>query len=114
MVSRPGVSLQDVRFAERPHIVHRGENYYLRYRVAVDQGNKMTLRMVVDVKKVKDRGYYFFIAPVSQPERGNVVERPLAADGLTEFADRRAVYWLNPDGSEIPLEIKEEPELSHE
>ena len=114
MSSRPGVALQDVQFAEGPYIVHRGENYFLHYRVALDQGSNMSLRMVVDTKKSKDKGYYFFIAPISQPERGNVVERPLASDGLTEFAQRRAVYWLNPDGSQIPLEIKEEPEGMHE
>ena len=107
MLPRPGVALQDVRFAERPHIVHRGNNYYLRYRVAVDQGSELVLRMVVNAKKAKDKGYYYFIAPISQPEKGNVVERPLASDGFTEFAHQRAVYWLNPDGSEVPLEIKE-------
>ncbi|MFD7712865.1 hypothetical protein [Streptomyces sp. NPDC059786] len=46
---------------------------------------------------------------MSQPERGNVIERALAADELTDFARRGAVYWLNPDGTEIPLEIRQEP-----
>lgn len=114
MLTRPGVALQDVRFAEGPYIAHRGDHYYLHYRLAIDQGSNMPLRMVVDAKQAKDKGYYYFIAPISQPEKGNVVERPLAGDGLTEFAHRRAVYWLNPDGSEIPLEIKEAPERTHE
>lgn len=106
MSPKPGVALKEVQFAEGPYIVHRGEDFYLHYRVAVNQGGDMTLRMVVDAKRMKDKGYYYFIAPISQPESGHLVERPLASDGLTEFAQRRAVYWLNPDGSEIPLEIK--------
>jgi hypothetical protein len=114
MLPRPGVALHEVQFEEGPYIVHRGENFYLRYRVAVDRRNEMNLRIVVDAKQVKDKGYYYFVAPISQPERGNIIERPLAFDGLTKFAQQGAVYWLNPDGSEIPLEIKQEPEHLHE
>jgi hypothetical protein len=62
---------------------------------------------------MKDKAFYFFIAPISQPERGNVIERPLASDGLTEFAQHGAMYWLNPDGSEIPLEIRREAGHTH-
>lgn len=110
----PGVALHDVPFVDGPCIVQRGESYYLRYRIAADRGGDMTLRMVLDAKKGPDKGHYYFIAPISQPERGNVVERPLASDGMTELARRGAVYWLNPDGSEIALEIKKEPEHTHE
>jgi hypothetical protein len=113
MLPRPGVALQEVQFEEGPYIVHRGENFYLHYRMALDRG-RMTLRMAVDAKEGKDKGYYYFVGPISQPERGNVIERPLAFDGLTKFAQKSAVYWLNPDGSEIPLEIKQEPEHQHE
>lgn len=108
MLPKPGVALQEVQFEEGPYIVRRGENFYLHYRIALDRGGEMNMRMGVGAKKVKNKGYYYFIAPVSQPERGNVIERPLAIDELTEFAQRRAIYWLNPDGSEIYLEIKEE------
>jgi hypothetical protein len=114
MSTRPGVALHDVGFTEPPYIVHRGDDYYLHYRAATSQGGKMALRVVVDAKQTKDKGYYYFIGPISQPERGNVVERPLASDGLAELARRKAVYWLNPDGSEILLEIKEEPAPAHD
>jgi len=109
MSSRPGVALQDVLFEEGPHIVQRGEeDYYLRYRLATGPDERPALRMVVGARKTKDKAFYFFIAPISQPERGNTIERPLASDGVTEFAQHSAVYWLNPDGSEIPLEVRRE------
>jgi hypothetical protein len=110
MLTRPGVALRDIQFAEGPFIARRGEDYFLHYRVAQSPGSIPPPRTVVKAKKEKDRGYYFFIGTISAPERGNVVERPLASDGLTEFARRGAMYWLDPDGSEIPLEVKNEPE----
>jgi hypothetical protein len=110
MSQKPGVALDDVRFAEGPHIVKRGTDYYLRYRIALGSSGNTPMRLVVDASKGNNRGYYFFIAPATLPERSNVVERSLAADGLSEYARRGAVYWLNPDGSEVLLEIKEEPE----
>lgn len=114
MLTRPGVALQDIQFAEGPYIACRGDNYFLHYRVALNPGTTPGVRMVVDAKKAKDKGYYFFIAPISLPERGNVVERPLAPDGLTEFARRGSMYWLNPDGTEIPLKVRNEPEPKHQ
>lgn len=110
MSPKPGVALHDVRFAEGPYIVKRGTDYYLRYRIALDRGGNTPMRLVVDASKGNNKGYYFFIAPATLPERGHVVERSLIADGLGEYARRGAVYWLNPDGSEVLLEIKEEPE----
>lgn len=114
MSSKPGIALQEVPFVEGPYIVNRGEDFYLHYRIAANNGDEMTLRMVVDAKKGKDKGYYYFIAPISLPEKSNVIERPLSSDGLVEFAQRKAVYWLNPDGSEIPLDIKKEAEHRRE
>lgn len=100
--------MQDVLFEEGPYIVQRGENFYLHYRLSAGAKNRPALRMVVDAKKKTDKAFYYFIAPISQPERGNVIERPLDSDGLTEFARRNAVYWLNPNGSEMPLDIRQE------
>lgn len=106
MTSKPGVALQDVLVEEGPYIVQRGKHFYLRYRLAAGPEDRPALRMVVGAKKTKDKAFYYFIGPISYPERGTTIERPLASDGLTEFAQRGAVYWLNPDGSEIPLEVK--------
>lgn len=103
----PGVALQDVKFSVQPHIVKRGDYYYLRYQIATEPGEVLPLRMVLGSKKGKNKGYYYFSIPISHVERGNLVERPLADDQLEDFARQKAVYWLNPDGSEIPLEIEE-------
>jgi len=107
MKPNPGVAFQDVEYAERPHIIKRGDSYYLRYRIAMKPGTIPPLRMVLCSRKGHDKGYYYFSVPISHPEPGHVIERSLADDQLTEFARRNAVYWLNPDGSEIHLEVEE-------
>jgi hypothetical protein len=112
MQPNPGVFLHDVQFAERPHILKCGDSYYLRYRIAIKHGTVPPLRMVLCSRKGRDKGYYYFSVPISHPESGHVIERALADDQLTEFARRNAVYWLNPDGSEIRLEVEEGPDAS--
>ena len=114
MQPNPGVALQDVRFSERPHIVMRGGNYYLRYRIATEHGGMKPLRMLLCARKGQGKGYYFFSVPVSHVEPGDVVERPLADDDFTELARRNAVYWLNPDGSEVPLDAKTPTGWTHD
>jgi hypothetical protein len=106
MSPKPGVALNEVPFEEGPYLLQRGEDFYLCYRLAAGPNERPNQRMVVDAKQTKDKAFYFFIGPVSFPERGNRIERPLASDGLAEFARRGAVYWLDPDGSEIPLQIR--------
>jgi hypothetical protein len=107
MSTKPGVALQDVRFEERPHIVRRGGELFLRYRLAAGPDDKPNLRMVVGATRSGDAGFYFFIGPISNPERGNVIERSLASDRLTDCAQTGGLHWLNPDGTRIPLEIRD-------
>jgi hypothetical protein len=102
----PDLSLNDKHFAERPFIMKRDDRYYLHYRMALEKEH-VNLRMVLWTKKTKDKAYYYFSGPISHPEWGGIVERPLAYDEFTEFARRNAVYFLNPDGSEVKLEIRE-------
>lgn len=107
MQPRPGVALQEVEFAIQPHIVRRESGYFLRYQIAVQKEGTAPLRMVLCSKKGASKGYYYFSLPISHVEHGKIVERPLAEDQLTGFADQRAVYWLDPDGSETAIQIKD-------
>jgi len=102
----PGVAMKDIDFAEQPIIVQRGEYYYLRYRIALQPGSALPLRRVLCHRRTTDKGYYYFSIPVSHTEWGNTVERPLAMDGFTDLARKDAMYWLNPDGTEVKLEIR--------
>ena len=101
----PGLSLKDARFAEGPIIVQRGEHFYLRYRRDVEDGH-YPLLSALWVKKAKDAGYYFFGVPISHTEWGELVERPLAYDGLEEFARRGQIFWLDPDGTKHPIPVR--------
>ena len=106
-----GTALEEVPFKITPHIMKKGSQYYLRYQIAIEEEGHLQLKLVLYSKKTNDRGYYYFGIPMSHSEFGNLVERPLAIDGLVEFAEKDSMYWLNPDGSEIHLEIREETEL---
>jgi hypothetical protein len=107
---RPGISLKAARLVEGPVIIQRGEHFYLRYRRALEDGH-FQMRSVVYVKKTKDAGYYFFSVPISHPEWGELVERPLAYDDLEEQAQRRSIYWLDPDGTKHPLPVRKESQF---
>lgn len=104
----PRVALEEIPFLIFPQIVQRGEQYYLRYQIGVEPGDDMQLRMFPFSRTTREKAYYFFGVSTSFPERGTIVERPLDRDGLTDFARRNAVYWLDPDGSETHIEIKQE------
>ncbi|MFD7712864.1 hypothetical protein [Streptomyces sp. NPDC059786] len=48
MATKPGVALQAVHFEEGPFNVRRGEQFYLRYRLAVGAGDHTAMRLMVD------------------------------------------------------------------
>jgi hypothetical protein len=102
----PGVSLSDARFADGPVIIQRGEHFYLRYRRALEAGRFSHGNPILVAKKTKDAGYYYFSTPISHMEWGNLVERPLAYDELEDLAQLGKVYWLDPDGTKHPLQIR--------
>ena len=100
----PGTALRDVKFAEAPHLVSRDGRYYLRYRVAFVGG--LQLMMLLIGKKTPDKGYYYFSGPLSHPEHGETIERDLDRDELAPLAQRNAIYWLDPDGTETHLTVR--------
>jgi hypothetical protein len=104
---KPGVSMKAARLAEGPIIIQRGDHFYLRYRRALEDG-RYPLRSLLHARKTADAGYYFFGNPISHPEWGELVERPLAYDGLEELAQRRSIYWLDPDGTKHPIPVRRE------
>ena len=103
-MQRPFISLAQGEFEEGPMIVDRGGRYYLRYRRAIEAD----LIAVLYSKKTSDAGYYFFGPLVSSAEWGNLIERPLAFDGLEEHARAGRVYWLDPDGTTHPIPVRAE------
>jgi hypothetical protein len=104
LAPRPAIPLRPGDFAEQPHIVRKGDDYFLRYRMAIPPGIPPTQR-VIFTRKTADKAYYFFGVPTSHREQGQTVERPLASDTFTEYAKKDAVYWLDPDGTETHLRI---------
>jgi hypothetical protein len=107
VINQPGSSMSDVQFTIYPHIEKKGDAYYLKYQINKNDSESQLLRLIHHKTK-NDRAYYFFSVPISHPEFGMLVERPLEDDRLTDFAKRDAVYWLNRDGSEVKLEIRKE------
>jgi hypothetical protein len=104
---QPGLSLKDARVVEGPVLIERSGHGYLRYRRALEERG-LTLLSLLYHKKEVDAAYYFFRAPISHREWGNLIERPLAYDGTEDLARKGRVFWLDPDGSRHPIPLKEE------
>lgn len=102
---KPLQSLDDFKFSVYPHIVSRDGEYFLQYQIDVSNKEDLALRFPVWHSTASGKVYYYFTVALSLPEPGNLREYPLEADGLTEFAKRDAVYWLNKDYSENKLRI---------
>jgi hypothetical protein len=105
----PGLSLSDARVVEGPILIERSGHFYLRYRRALDDQG-LTFLSLVCHKQTKDAGFYFFSVPISHPEWGNLIERPLAYDGTEKLAREGKIFWLDPDGFRHPIPLKKEPQ----
>ena len=95
----PGIPLRDGGVVEGPEIVKRGDSYYLRYRRNAGGLSPQLSNPIVCAELRSDGGYYFFSDKISRREYGNMIERPLAADGFEDAARVGNVYWLDPDGT---------------
>ncbi|MEY2466230.1 MAG: hypothetical protein QOD03_751 [Verrucomicrobiota bacterium] len=104
---KPGLSLNDAKFAEGPMLIQRGDRFYLRYRRALEPKGP-TLLSLLQSKKVGDAAYYYFSTPVSHTEWGNLIERPLAYDGYEELAEHGRIFWLDPNGKTHVIPIQKE------
>jgi len=106
-VSEPsaGISLKDAHVVEGPVLLERSGHVYLRYRRALEQKG-ITLATLVYHKKTKAGVVYYFSVPISHPEWGNLVERPLAYDRTEELARNGKVFWLDPDGTMHPIPLE--------
>ena len=69
--------------------------------------DNLNFRKVIMAKKDHDKGYYYFIGPISSSEYGNTIERPLAFDDFIDYAKSDSIYWLDPDGNETKIRIIE-------
>lgn len=113
--SSPGVSLADARrgnaathLVEGPVLARRADGYVLRYRFAPSPPDAApAFAMSVAARRDAGAGYYFFVGVVQSTvlERGRVVERRLANDGLEELARAGRVRWLDPDGATHAIPI---------
>jgi hypothetical protein len=92
--------LREAGVVEGPVLVERGDHYFLRYRRA-PEGLALALPLVA--KRAEGTGYYYFAIPISHPEYGNLVERPLVLDDFEGLARAGRVRWLDPDGTSHPI-----------
>ena len=72
------------------------------------EAGKIENRIQVGAEILKGKGYYYIIGKTSFKENGNIVERPLKSDKLTEFAEKDLIFWMNKDNAEVKLEIRRE------
>jgi len=104
----PVVSIDQMRFRVAPRVVHIDNRYFLEYQIAVAPDVPQT-RYVLASSAFQGKGYYFFAGVTSYPEYGDLVRRPLDADHMETYAQSNSIFWLNPDSSEVRLEVMEYP-----
>jgi hypothetical protein len=102
MLPRPDSSIAQVRFKIFPHIARQGESYHLQYQLAATA--KVQWVRTVYKRVRNDTAFFYFRAPISHPEAGQLVMRSVN-NGLIKFAKVDAIYWLNEDGSRKKLKI---------
>jgi hypothetical protein len=98
------------RLEEGPLLVRRDDRYVLRYRFAAPAEGPPAFAMTVFARREADAGYYYFAGVIQSTvvERGRLIERSLAEDGLDDLAREGRVYWLDPDGTRHPIPVEEE------
>jgi hypothetical protein len=103
----PRIPLANIRLAEGPVLIQRGERYYLRYRRDI-ANQPMPLYVAVERRKEADAAYFFFTIALSRPEWGAVYEWPLATEPYETFARGGRIFWLDPDGTKHPIPVRRE------
>ncbi len=102
--SNPNVNLDELVFLVKPHIIKRDKKYFLHYQIA--KTDPFQLLIPIQSKVCKNKAYYYFGYPVSRYYMEKLVERDVALDDFTSFAQSGRIYWLNKNGTEVQLEVK--------
>lgn len=105
------VSLADARLAEGPVLVRGPDGHVLRYRFPQPAEGPGGFAASAFVRRAPDTTYYYFAGALQSTvlERGRLVERRLADDGVEEQARRGRVFWLDPDGTTHAIPVLEAP-----
>ena len=101
---QPSVSLDELDFLVRPHIIKRGKKFLLRYQMASTE--PPLLIRPIQAKRLGNKAYYFFGLAVSRYDLGELVEHDIALDHFIDFVENDQIYWLNKDGTEVDLEVR--------
>jgi hypothetical protein len=105
---KPQHYLDEYNFVIFPHIIKKGDIYYLHYQLKSTKKNGApTLLTGVGHKIIGTKAYYYFSVVTSVSDSGKIIEKSLENDGFIEYAKKKSIYWLNPDGSEVKLQIED-------
>ena len=102
------VNWDDTTFDIRPHIVQKGDDFFLRYRMKKIDSDIQN-RWQLGSKTANGKGYYFFVGKSSFREFYNLVERPLKRNRLVEYVKNDSIFWLNPNGTDKKLKFVTNP-----
>lgn len=100
----PVADNREAAFTIAPYILKKNGSFYLVYQVDTKEGTNV--RWVIGERNTKDKLYFFFAGKTSFPEYHHVVLRPVTKnENNIARCKADAVFWLNPDGSEMKLKI---------
>ena len=107
-MNKAGSSLKDIEFKINPYISHVGGEYYLVYQINEQTTKPFVLVRILYNGKHDGKAFYYFSAPISHKEFGQIIKRNLKEDNFVEYAKKDEVYWLNKDNSVVKLIIVKE------
>jgi hypothetical protein len=105
--SKPQASLKEMRFKVFPYIQKQNGEYFLVYQIDTSGERNMLIKNL-EHKVWNKKAYYYFSFQLSHPEFGQIKKWPVKEDNFKEFAENNSIYWLNPDSSEVKLDIRQE------
>lgn len=99
------VDIKNVKFVTEPHILDKNGDFYLVYQIAKNE-KESNVRLQIGERISDDKFYYFFIGKSSFPEYDHLVLRTVSRnENVIKLFKSDAVFWLNPDATEVRLKI---------
>jgi len=99
----PGISIYDTEvFKESPKIVMKNDIYYVRYRYSEGAFALLTSSKIKDDKLI----FYLECTTSSGYPNGRLGFEKIMDRKRINLIKRKSVFWQEPDGKLIPLEIE--------
>ena len=99
------LNFENPKFEIKPFIINNEGEYYLRYKVKIDESgvsNRLQLSNTIS----EDSLFYYFVGYSSFREYEKPVNVKITDIKMLKCIKESSVYWVNPDNSRVPLKVE--------